>query len=161
MLRYFQFHLAQDVRAFSSWMPWRKVASSAAPAACAYERGRDSLSVYSSICVPVLVYVFSRTAWVSQFEMQHLQMCLVNCSPQLLSHSEGTIETKQLKELSTWGDDLVCGCACLWMSVWVIFHCFNQGFPCGCRSWKISMSQTNGKNSGLILSVFIELKNNW
>lgn len=87
----------------SGSMPWRKASSGAAPAVCACERG-ERQPVYPSVCAPVfgVCVPFSQLEFLG-FEMQHLQMCLVNCSPQLHSHSEGTIETKQLKCLSTWG----------------------------------------------------------
>lgn len=93
---------------FQAWCCGRNCA---APAVCVCVREKDRQSVWIfSICACVSVCV------PSQFEMQHLQMCLVNCSHQLLFHSAGTIETKQLKQLSSWGEDLVLGCDCLCMS---------------------------------------------
>lgn len=53
------------------------------------------------LCVRACVcpsFSLSPSLSFSLFEMQHLQMCLVNCSSQLLSRSEGGIAgTEQLK----------------------------------------------------------------
>lgn len=97
-----------------------------------WERERERRSVYFSLCVSVSVFFL--TAWVSQFEMQHLQMCLVNCSPKLLSHSEGTTETKQLKSLSAWGAKTWCAWVCL-PALKVCMFCFLLFFKLQSFTW--------------------------
>lgn len=106
---------------------------------CVWARDEQTICLNIPLSASVVVYVFILAAWVSQFEMQHLQMCLVNCSRQLLPHSAGTIETKQLKSLSPWGDDLVHGCA------WLIFPLFQRLKSLNraehCVQWKDDGSQ--------------------
>lgn len=88
-----------------------------------FTRDKEATRLNTPPSVTMFVYMFFLTAWISLLEMQYLQMCLLNCSCQLLQHAGGTIETKPLKQLSFIGCRFWCMGAPDWSGE--IFHRFN------------------------------------
>ena len=90
--------------------PWRKASSSAAPASACMRERRETACIFLCLCAGVWCVRSFLTAWVSRFEMQHLQMCLVNCSPPASLPFRGDHWNKAIKVPLYMGARRCCEC---------------------------------------------------